>query len=195
MKAGTTTVRQGGFTIIELMITVVLLAILASLAAPSFTSMIVTTRISGQVNDLVGSINLARSEAVKRNNGVTICQSSDGSTCGGETGWSTGWIVFSDPDVDAAVASPTDIVRVFPAMSSNTTAVFDGSASSITFIGLGRPLGTFTGTFVKICPPQGGDYCRYICINSQGRPRVDTPAQYAADTICGAGSGVGGVEH
>lgn len=178
-------VALSGFTLVELMVVVAVIAILAAIATPSFNSFIISSRISTQVNDIVSAVNLARSEAVKRGNGVSICQSSNGATCGAGSDWATGWIVFSDPNVNAAVNTGEEVIHVFPALSGSTTAVFSGNTNSITFLGVGRTIGSFTGTFAKVCPPAGGGDCRYICINSQGRPRVDNPAQYAADAICG----------
>ncbi len=172
-----------GFTIIELMIAVVILAILASIAVPSFQDMILKNRISSQTNDLVGAINLARSEAVRRGHGVTICPSTSGTACGGSD-FAAGWLVFDDLNANASAPSSTGIIKSSSAMAGTTTASLS-SGSSIIFLGVGRPIGTFTGAVINVCPSQDANYCKYVCINSQGRPRVLTPEQKAADSYCG----------
>lgn len=85
-------VRLRGFTLMELMVTVAVLAILASLAAPSFTAVINNNRLATQANDLVASLQLARMEAVRRNESVAVCRSADGATCAGTAGAWTGWL-------------------------------------------------------------------------------------------------------
>lgn len=179
--------QQRGFTLSELGITIAIVGILVTIALPSFLNLILSTRISGQVNDIVASVNLGRSEAVKRANGVTVCPSSNGTACSGDADFGVGWIVFNDPNVDAAVNAGEEVIRAYPALTGGTEAKFDGTTTSLTFLQTGRPLATFTGTSVKVHAPSdtAGTYDRYICINSQGRPRVDTPQQKAADAICG----------
>jgi type IV fimbrial biogenesis protein FimT len=169
-----------------LAVTIAIVGILATIALPSFLNLILSSRISGQVNDIVASINLGRSEAVKRANGVTVCPSSNGTSCSGSD-FGAGWIVFNDPNVDAAVNAGEEVIRAYPAPTGGTQAKFSGTTTSLTFLQTGRPLATFSGSSVKVHAPSdtAGTYDRYICINSQGRPRVDTPAQKATDAICG----------
>jgi type IV fimbrial biogenesis protein FimT len=83
-----------GVTLLELMITISIAAILLAAGAPSFMQMLAKNRLEASSNDFVSSLNLARSEAVLRNVRTTVCRSSDGTSCGGE--WEDGWIVFVD---------------------------------------------------------------------------------------------------
>jgi len=92
----------GGFTIIELLITLTLVAILIALAAPSMREAMMSIRITSHTNDLMGDLAIARSEAVKRNVRMVLCASIDGATCADGANWNQGWIVFPDVDADGA---------------------------------------------------------------------------------------------
>jgi len=84
-----------GFTIVELMVTMLILAIVIGFAVPTFRDAALSSRLTGHANDLLASAQIARSEAIKRNAVVTLCISTDGSTCAGEGGWEQGWIVLT----------------------------------------------------------------------------------------------------
>lgn len=85
---------QKGFTLVELMITLAVLAIVLSLAAPSFSSMLRDNRASTLGSELQGALQFARSEAVKRRQSVIICRSNAGGTgCANGDDWASGWLV------------------------------------------------------------------------------------------------------
>jgi len=90
-----------GFTLIELMVTLTILAILLALAIPSFARLLAANRVSTETSELIASLNLARSEAVRRGQAVTL-RALDSSN------YSKGWRVFADLDQDGAQSSATN---------------------------------------------------------------------------------------
>ncbi|TXH92700.1 MAG: prepilin-type N-terminal cleavage/methylation domain-containing protein [Pseudomonas sp.] len=85
--------RHQGFTLIELMIVLAIIAIVALVAAPDYQSSIASSRKTSAANNLLGALQFARSEALTRRSDVTVCASSNGSTCSGSD-WSTGGVVL-----------------------------------------------------------------------------------------------------
>lgn len=90
-----------GFTLIELMVTISIAAILALIALPSMRSLIERNALAGQVNGFIGAITLARTEAIKRNATTVLCRSTNAETgspptCSNGTDWKSGWMVFLD---------------------------------------------------------------------------------------------------
>lgn len=100
--------KQSGFTLIELMVTVLVLAVLLGIGVPNFRDFVRNSRLTAAANDLLGDLNLARSEAVKRRVAVTLCKSTNGTSC--DTDATTAfrrWIVFVD-DANPVVVNPTN---------------------------------------------------------------------------------------
>ena len=103
---GPRTINNGhcsGFTLIELMVTVTVLAIVLTVAVPSFANLVNANRLNAQANNLLAAIEYAKTEAVKNNATVTFCHSADGVTCSAAAaaGWQ-GWLV-------GLAANPTGI--------------------------------------------------------------------------------------
>ncbi len=115
----------------ELIITISVLAILTTLALPSFQQFIQNNRLAGQANELVAATQLARSEAIKRGVNVAVCSSDDAATCGGS--FTDGWIVVADPgDADQVIQvypSPGDDFSFTPA-AGNATFTADGFSTA-----------------------------------------------------------------
>ena len=160
--------QLSGFTIIELMIVLAIAAILAALAAPSFTTIIQDNRLVTQVNELQAALGLARSEAIKTNNNVTTCRSSDGASCAGS--WQNGWIVFIDNDAYGTVDIDDTILRVHGSISGGgNSLVFN--QTRVIYTGNGFVRGASNGTFT-FCDDRGPTSAKAIIISTTGRPRL-----------------------
>jgi type IV fimbrial biogenesis protein FimT len=100
--------RQNGFTLVELLITIVVVSVLLATAIPSFMQFIKNNRVTGQANSFVVSTHLARNESVKRGAGTTLCAANaDLDGCSGSNDWSSGWITFSDLNRDGIINTAT----------------------------------------------------------------------------------------
>jgi type IV fimbrial biogenesis protein FimT len=127
--------RSPGFSIIELMVVVALAGVLLGLAVPSFRGLIQRNRAAGEMNSLVGDLQFARSEAIKRGMPVSLCPSSDGGTCLGVGTWHSGWIVFTDPDRSGTLddADAEEVLRTRAAWSGGDTLVADTGLLAVTY--------------------------------------------------------------
>lgn len=114
--------REDGFTLTELLVSVTVLSIVLAVGVPSFSSLIARNRISSQTNEFIAGLNLARSEAVRRAQTVTMRSS------GGEAEYATGWDVFTDADGDGAKADGDVLVRT--ARSSSAAAAIERVAKT-----------------------------------------------------------------
>ncbi len=111
-----------GFTLIELMVTLSVAAILIAVAVPSFGLMISNNRISTSASAFNQTLNLARNEAVRRGTLVFVCRSNDQANCT-NTPWDRGWLVWVDLDNSNNLNDPNEVIRVQGALSSVITMV------------------------------------------------------------------------
>jgi len=186
--------KAAGFTLIELMITVAVVAVLLVVGVPSLKTFMQTNRLISSTNDLISALHIARTEAIKNNARVSICESSNGKTCGNTGNWRTGWIVFIDSNGDLAntgapcAAPNTDcLLRIHDAFDDTELSIsgVDANAaaiSSFTFTSRGLPKqvnGTAqSGTF-SICTFDSSDNVigsRAVVLSLSGRARVSDNA-------------------
>jgi type IV fimbrial biogenesis protein FimT len=166
-------------TLIELLIVVAIAAVLAAVAIPSFDTLLSSSRFTTYANTYLTHLNLARSEALKRNARVTLCKSADGATCTTSGGWDQGWIVFHDvnnnaqTDLDEAILQSHEAIPAVLALQGNTPV-----ANYVSYAPMGGARltsGAFQAGTLTLCKvSSGGGEARSIVISSTGRPRVQT---------------------
>lgn len=107
----TPSARQHGFTLVELVVTIALLAILTTLAAPSFSEVLRQWRRDSATRELSSTLQLARSESIKTSRQIVVCPSTDGESCADGTEWNTGWIVFVDDGAGTLANAGNQVVN------------------------------------------------------------------------------------
>jgi type IV fimbrial biogenesis protein FimT len=164
---------QSGFTLIELMVVVALLAILAMLAVPSWTQIQTRNAVRAAVNDFSTSLQFARSEAVRTNLPVTVCASSDGVSCT-DTEMQNGWIVRTGAQDNAAGQVILQDVLPRTLVQMDVTNPLN---RRFTFLPNGSPAANFAGATMAVCPeaPDLLDLTRTLVINRAGRVNVASP--------------------
>lgn len=149
-----------GFSLVEMMVTLGISFILLALAVPSFNDAILGSKLSTYANSLVSSSFLARSEAIKRNSNVTMCVSTDETTCT-TGGWEQGWIVLAG----------TTVLHKQKAASNGFKLT--GTVPSLTY----QPTGVgSTQATITVCRsiPSVGTEERVVSISATGRASVAT---------------------
>jgi type IV fimbrial biogenesis protein FimT len=184
---------QSGFTLVELLVTISLLAILTTLALPSFTQTVASTRLTSTTNDLYTSLVQARSNAVRLGTRTTVCVSSNGSSCDAVSTtatWTVGWISWQDTTRATNPSVDTGETVTYVVQAQNESLVIRGNASVSNYVsfspdGQSRQIngGLQAGT-IRICNTSpsltSNTRARDIVLSISGRMVIEKPSGVTA---------------
>ena len=147
--------NQRGFTLIELMLTLIVAGVLMAMAAPSFINVIKNNRLTTQANEFITAMNLARSEAIKRGTSIDVTAATAAAD-----GWQDGWTV--------ELTDGTDL-RIFDALVDNLVLTSNGGFSSFQYNSRGMVNNADT---LDLCDDRSGETGRQISITATGRVSI-----------------------
>lgn len=179
---------MAGFTILELMIAVAVLAILLGIGVPSFNDMIRQNRLAAQTNEFLAAAALARSEAVKRGKLVSLCPTAAAAAgadaCAGDDTWSDGWLVFVDDSTTGIIDGTDAVIQRFRPSTEQRINITNPQTLFISYRGDGATtLGLGNRSTFTIAPER--EYCanpqgaRSVVVSASGRvnvTRINCPA-------------------
>lgn len=167
-SAGIANMNQRGFTLIEVLVTLALFAIITTSVAPSLGNFFTRNKVAATVNHVSSALQLARHTAINENRFVVMCPTTDMQTCTGDTDWSLTKMIFVDENGDGSldaneeIIGTADLVKDFFIRSNRATLVF-------------APINTAGNTTATISICQKEDvqsFARALVIANVGRVRV-----------------------
>ena len=165
---------QGGFTIIEVMTVVAIMAFLAAVAIPNLTAMIKNSKLRGTASDMFGDLLTARSEAVKRNCEVDVAPTST------TLGWSSGWTVTTQPCLTpGATTVAATQVAAHPALDSDIKVQVNvpaGTAATIKYGSNGRIFSGQPQTII-FYETTKATFARCLAVDTSGVPRISVDSK------------------
>lgn len=174
-----------GFTLIELMVVITIVAIIFGYAIPTVRNAVQNDRMTTQANELIADLNLARSEAIKRSANVVVCRRDPTAatpTCSTAAPypWEAGRIIYVDADADNAQDAAETILRVRDSIASEVLTVRGNDAETQSFVsynqrGMTNLTAVASGAtqhHFRICDNRGNNYSRGVMIDATGRTSV-----------------------
>jgi type IV fimbrial biogenesis protein FimT len=165
--------RESGFTMIELMFVLAMAAMLMSIALPALQMFSTNAKQTGAINDFVSSMHLARNTAITTNARVTMCASSNASSCEAVS-WDSGWILFRDANSNQTIDG-TDSIIGSGSPSEGPSIASAEYGQFLMYRPNGRVMnanvGTNTGEF-KVCDNRGDAHSKVVIVSLSGRPKL-----------------------
>jgi len=171
--------RFSGFTLLEALVVLALVAVLASMAAPAMGRLRQQQRMQAQAEALFSSLMLARSEALRQQQRVTVCARAPDDRCASAGPWTQGWMVFVDTDANAQRESQEQVLQKHEALPAGLTLEGNNRVSRYVSYGLEGRSQTISGAFqagtLTLCQVDATQAWQLV-INALGRPRLEKVA-------------------
>ena len=181
--------NNNGFSLIEILTTIAIAGVIASMAIPSCRTTIEKNKVQKERDELASHFRLARSTAITKSGTTVICASDDTSTCSQSGDWTDGWIVFINNDADlTAYDSSTDLLlKVSDGIDGEHSLLWSDGGSEVVFESSGEV--SHSGTFTFCGNSANARRSRALIVYPTGsfRPSIDVDRN-------GVPEGLGGVE-
>ena len=165
-----------GFTLLELMFSLTIIAILATLVVPGFNNIILDSQRTTDVNAFIRAVHVARNEAIKQSRPMTLCKTMDGAKCGrGESTWGDGWMILA---LKVGTLSESRILHYRPGREQKSVV---GNRQKFTFHPFHKRQTNGNLTF---CDRRGAAHARAVIVSYTGRPRVDSQRPGGRALVC-----------
>ena len=164
--------KSSGFTLLELLISIAILSILFSVGVPSLHGVITSNRLTSNINQIISLLSYSRTEAIKRGQRVTLCQTTDQLKCSKTGTWNTGWMLFVDQNNNKTVDNGDTLLSINRMVPKDVQVTFNGSGGRDGYViykpdGSAFPNGSFT-----ICNPKYPNFSKSLIMQHNGRLRL-----------------------
>ena len=158
-----------GFTLLELVVTLAVLAVVLGIGLPAFGPAIERIRVTNTYNVLTTSLMSARATAIARGEPVTVCPSHDGLHCRDDHIWEDGWIIFLDAQRTGDPASPRSILRRIDSIGAHLTLRSTQGRPRVRYLSNGRAPGS--NVSLRLCGREDERLIGMVVVNNSGRAR------------------------
>lgn len=167
--------HQRGVNLLEIMIAVAILGTVMAIGIPSYSHMTISNGLTNDTNDLVASLQFARSEAITRGEAVTVCAANANlDACSGDGNWGGGWVILD------AAANP---IRVHEPLARNGAAEVNVQ-NGIGAVVFNRNGFSTNARTIRLCGPNGdARRIRGVVVSPDGRVRLaaDVDGNYVVE--------------
>lgn len=170
-----------GFTQVELMVSLAIAAIILTIGIPSFTTMIRNNQMTANVNEFLTTLNYVRTEAIKRGRPVSLCTSTDSTSCT-NSNWNAGYVSFVDTNKNGMLDAGEERIRAKDTLGNVLTISSAVFTRAITFTASATLEGT-SGLFT-FCDDRGAAFAKAILVNLTGRPQTSSKDSNGGALTC-----------